>query len=115
MHQGGKIKNAGERKKFLTWLDTLEHTVFKLPRPDVILYLHLPTTLSLKLINKRGKRDLAEKNVRHLSQSRENALRLIQTMARWKKINCANGKEILSREKIHDMIYRNVKRIVGIY
>lgn len=115
MHQGGKIKKSSERKKFLMWLDTMEHKIFMLPRPDGILYLHLPTALSLKLINKRGKKDLAEKNIKYLSQSRQNALRLIQTSAHWKKINCANAKGILPHGKIHEMIYTSFKRLAGIY
>ncbi len=114
MHQGGKIKNASERKKFLTWLDTMEHKIFKLPRPDGILYLHLPTALSLTLINKRGAQDLAEKNIKYLNQSRQNALRLIQTTSRWEKINCANTKGVLPREEIHEMIYAALKRFAGI-
>jgi dTMP kinase len=114
MHQGGKIKNPNERKKFLMWLDTMEHKIFMLPRPDSILYLHLPTALSLKLINTRGEKDLAEKNIKYLSQSRQNALRLIQTSACWKKVNCANAKGILSREKIHEMVYTAFKRLAGI-
>lgn len=114
MHQGGKIRNAAERKKFLTWLDTLEHKIFKIPRPDLILYLHLPTELSLKLIHKRGQKDLAERNVEYLNRSRENALRLIQTLSRWEKINCANKQGILSREKIHEMIYSSLKKVVRV-
>jgi dTMP kinase len=115
MHQGGKIQNTKERKRFLTWLDTLEHRVFRMPRPDGILYLHLPTELSLVLIDKRGAKDLAETNVRYLSRSRQNALRLIQSSARWEKINCAEKGKILSREKIHEMVYAATRKIVGIY
>ncbi|OGG64961.1 hypothetical protein A3J11_01900 [Candidatus Kaiserbacteria bacterium RIFCSPLOWO2_02_FULL_55_12] len=114
MHQGGKIVNAKERKKFLAWLDTMEHKIFKLPRPDGILYLHLPTELSLKLINKRGKKDLAEKSIRYLDQSRKNALRLIQNTARWEKINCADAEGVLPRGKIHEIVYATCKKFAGI-
>lgn len=114
MHQGGKIKDSSGRKKFLSWLDTMEHEIFKLPRPDAILYLHLPTELSLRLINKRGKKDLAEKNVRYLDQSRQNALRIIQTTALWKKINCTDARGILSREKIHEVVYASLKKLVRV-
>ncbi len=49
----------------------MEFGVFKLPRPDRILYLHLPTEMSVRLIDKRGgKKDLAEKNLKYLADAR---------------------------------------------
>jgi len=114
LHQGGKIRDSKQRKEFLLWLDTMEHKVLGLPRPDGIIYLHLPTKLSLTLINKRGKKDLAEKNIRYLDNARKNALRLIQTTARWKKIDCSDKAGIRSREAIHDMVYSSFKKLAGV-
>jgi dTMP kinase len=116
MHQGGKIRNAKERKEFLQWLDQMEHGVFGLPRPDVILYLALPLEISLKLLKEkqlaakktylgRGKRDQHEGNAQHLLDAQQSALKLIKASNAWEKIVCADKKGILPREVIHEKIW----------
>ena len=54
IHQGGKIHSAKERKEFLSWLDQMEYSVFKIPKPDVVLYLSLPISIVNTLIAKRS-------------------------------------------------------------
>ena len=49
IHQGGKISDSTERRKFMQWLEDLEHDVFKLPKPDVVFYLSVPYEFSKKL------------------------------------------------------------------
>lgn len=114
LHQGGKIRDAKKRKEFLVWLDTMEHKIFRLPRPSVVIYLHLPTELSLTLINKRGKKDLAEQNVAYLAHAKESALKLIKDNNKWIKIDCSAKGVVLPREVIHEKIYVSVKKIVKI-
>src|SRR3989338_7393366 len=120
MHQGGKIKNARERKKFLAWLDTLEHKALGIPRPDLVLYLHLPVPISLKLLKERGrthafrkKLDLAERNRRHLEDTQKTAVQFLRKNPQWKKITCFNRKVVLSRERIHEMVYEMVKQTLN--
>jgi dTMP kinase len=55
IHQGGKIKNAKKREAFIKWLDEMEYGVFKIPKPDVVLYLDLPMkTIRKRLSRKRN-------------------------------------------------------------
>jgi len=123
IHQGGKIHDAKKRKEFLTWLDTMEHKVFGLPRPDLIVYLGLPVPLSLQLLKekkakekksylKKGGRDAHEGSVEHLLAAQKNALRIIEKSARWKKIDCAQGGVILPREVIQEQVYAVVTQIL---
>lgn len=39
IHQGSKITDEADRRLFLHWLEKMEYEVFKIPRPDLILYL----------------------------------------------------------------------------
>lgn len=106
MHQGGKIKDDAKREAFLRWLDTMEHDVFKIPRPDLILYLHVPIELSLSMIAGRaGKKDQHESDPEHLANAQESALKLIAQMGHWKKIVCAEHGVVLPREAIHEKVY----------
>lgn len=121
IHQGGKIYDAKKQKEFLGWLDEMEHGVFGLPRPDVIVYLDVPVAVSQKLLSqeeqkrkkvylKKGQKDLAETNVKHLSESRENALRLVKKLNRWERISCTAKGEMLSREKIAERVWSVVEK-----
>jgi dTMP kinase len=120
MHQGGKIKDARKRREFLTWLDMMEHGAFGIPRPDLIVYLHLPVELSVALLKTKaatdkkkylkGKRDTVEDDVRYLANAQQSALKIIQAGAKWQKIVCNKGKQILSREVIHDKIWDSLRK-----
>jgi len=74
LHQGAKIHDTEELTNFLTWLDHMEHGVFGIPRPDVIVYLEVPFLVRKKLkanaiaAGKHGidiKLDQAESNDKH--------------------------------------------------
>ncbi|MEI6316323.1 MAG: dTMP kinase [bacterium] len=122
IHQGGKVHSQKERREFLTWLDTMEHSVFQIPRPDVVFYLSLPISIVNKLIEKRDsqqsraykgkKKDVHESDPKHLEDARKSALKLIKELNNFVQINCAPKKEILSREEIHGMVYAEVKKII---
>ncbi len=115
IHQGGKISDAMARKEFLEWLDTLEFKTLGIPRPDVIVYLHVPLEVSLKLIHSRAvetgtKPDQAEADAKHLYESQESALKLIAESNNWIRIDCAEGGEMKSREAIHSAILESLEQ-----
>lgn len=123
IHQGGKIKNIGKRKDFLRWLDDMEHRVFGIPRPDVIFYLSLPIELVLKLLRDREsskmkraylekKKDVHESDVDFMKNSINSALWLADNYPNWEKIKCSEKGKILSREIIHEEVYKKVKKVL---
>ena len=119
IHQGGKIRSLPERKKFLKWLDRMEYGVFKLPKPDLVIYLDVPFEVSKKwLENKilkrskkytRGRKDVAEDNLLHLRDSRRSALYLWKSNNTWRKITCCNGTVCLFPDQIHERVFEIVK------
>lgn len=121
IHQGGKIHDTKKQKEFLTWLDQMEHGVFGLPRPDRIIYLDVPVEVSQKLLGleeqkrkkvylKKGQKDQAESNPKHLAESRENALRLVKKLNAWTKIDCTRKGEMLTREAIAEKVWNVIKK-----
>jgi len=122
LHQGGKIKESKKRKEFLEWLDNMEHGVFKLPRPDAIIYLSLPVSMSLKLLKEKraqgkkkylkGRKDAHEGNTKHLLDAQKSALSIIGSKGKWHPIECADRGAILSREIIHGRVYDVVKKVI---
>lgn len=122
IHQGGKIENNKKRADFIKWLNQMEYEVFKIPRPDRVFYLSLPLPIVLKLIKERDKnnrrkylktkKDVHEKDVKFLENSRKSALWLAKTQKGWIKIDCDKGDNIDTRENIHKKIYEQVKKII---
>jgi len=47
-----------------------------------------------------------------LINSRKSALKLVKEIPNFIKIECSTKKEILSREAIHEMVYKEVKKII---
>ncbi len=122
IHQGGKIKSATERKKFLEWLDKMEYGIFEIPRPDLVIYLDVPFEVSKMWLQKKvaqkskkylnGKRDVAEDNLLHLKDSRNSALYLAKINKNWKKISCCKGPICMLPEQINEKVFNIVERIL---
>lgn len=122
IHQGGKIKNAKKRAEFIKWLDEMEYGVFKIPRPDLVLYLSVPLELSLKMMKERNKnskrnyvgnkKDVHEVDTDFQKNSRASALWLSKFLSNFIKIDCASKKDILSREIIHEKVLLEVKKVL---
>lgn len=91
IHQGGKIQDTKERKKFLTWLSTMEYEVFQIPRPDKVIFLDVTPEVTRAMlesqVNKKDKKsylgkdakDIVEESMPYMIQSRVSALFLART------------------------------------
>lgn len=122
IHQGGKIASAKKRTDFIKWLDEMEYDVFKIPRPDITLYLSLPIPIVLKLIGERDgkmkreylkkKKDVHENDVNFLINSRKSAMWLVNKIPNFYKVDCSTKGSILSRESIHEKVYEEVKKVL---
>lgn len=122
IHQGGKIADSEERARFLTWLDTMEHDILQIPRPDLIIYLRVPVEVSLVLLqNKRsgknqvlaaGARDTVEEDRTYLERSHATANWLVGGQQNWQVINCADRAIMRSREDIHEEVKSALERLL---
>lgn len=121
IHQGGKIKNPEARDEFLIWLDGMEHTILRIPRPDVVLYFRVPFEISQKLLHKERTaknmsaapgRDIVEEDEEYMRQSHQAAEWLSGRQSNWRTIECIENGEMRSREAIHEDVYRIVKGLL---
>lgn len=122
IHQGGKIKSAKKRAEFIKWLDDMEYGVFKIPRPNLVLYLSVPLDLSLKMMKERNKnskrnyvgnkKDVHEVDIDFQKNSRASALWLSNYLKNFIKIDCSDKKGMKTREDIHEEVYKLVKKVV---
>lgn len=108
IHQGLRFQdNSEELDNYLRWLFDFEFLLLKLPEPDIVIYLDLPTELSQRLIHMREsktdtKSDILEE-VDYQRRSRKQGLMLAERF-HWFVINCAthNNKDIRTVEEINN-------------
>jgi dTMP kinase len=118
-HQTGKIKNKAARDKFLEWLFELEFEIFNIPKPDKIILLYMPPEIGQKLVDQKSareytkgkKRDIHEADLKHL-QNAAGAYAYVAKKYKWDVINCAKKDEILSREEIHETLWKTVRKLI---
>lgn len=118
IHHGGKIKNIKKRISFLKWSDEMEYKIFKIPKPDFVLYLSLPFSFVKVLIKERNKKsvrayagskkDVHEVDVNFQKNSVKCALWLVKNQKNWIKIDCVKNGVLNTRENIHLEIYKEV-------
>lgn len=122
IHQGGKIKDPKERRRFLKWLDTMEYEIFGIPHPSAILYLDVPPLIAEKLLKTKsaekkrkysqGKMDVVESSKTYRENSRKSALKMVFSNNQWIRIPCTAKGVLMSPQEIHEKIYAEIKKII---
>ena len=112
VHQTSKEKPE-DREAFLHWLYDFEYNKLGLPRPDLTIYLDVPTDFTEKLLRSREadtntKADIHEKDMAYLATCREMG-RAAANYYGWQIISCVKDGQMRSIEDIHEEIYALVK------
>lgn len=110
IHQGGKIADLAERRAFLDWLNDYEYELYRIPRPDKVLFLDLPPEISLKRIQDRNnkitnqkEKDIHETSKDHLIHAYEAATAIAHEY-QWSRISCLEGDREKTIQEIHQEI-----------
>lgn len=111
-HQGGKITDGKERKKFLAWLYKIEYKILNIPKPDFVIILHLPAEIGQSLVKNKSKKDGHEQNLAHLKNAESSYLWLAQKFPKDHiVIECMENNKLLPPEKIHERVWEQIKKI----
>ena len=118
VHQMIKYTDMEERKTFLQWLDQLEYDQYGLPRPDAVILLDMPLSLSEALLAERmGKTggntgDIHEQDRSHLIAVHDAYDMLVNTYD-WHRVHCENENDQLRTiDDIHEEVYGIVKQYI---
>ena len=111
VHQASKEPEQ-TRGDFFAWLYDLELVRMELPRPDLVLYLDVPTELTERLMRKREQdkgthADIHEQNLEYLKLCRKTGLEAAAFYG-WSVVHCARDGQMRTIEDIHEEIYRLV-------
>ncbi len=111
VHQASK-EAPENQAAFLQWLYDFEYDKLGLPRPDLTIYLDVPTDFTEKLLRGREqstntKADIHEKDTSYLTTCRQTGRAAAQYYG-WTVIQCVKDGAMRSMEDIHQEIYRHV-------
>ena len=111
VHQASK-EPEDKREDFLNWLYDFEYDKLGLPRPDLVIYLDVPTDFSEKMLRHRESEthtqaDIHEQDMQYLATCRRMGRAAAEHYG-WTVIRCVRDGAMRSMEDIHEEIYRHV-------
>ena len=112
VHQAAKLTGQA-RTDYLNWLFHYEYDLMGLPKPDLVLFLDLPSDMTFQNIYTRqqDKGDIHELDHNYLRHCYENAVDVASRFG-WTRIDCVKDGAIRSREEIHREILSHVEKIL---
>ncbi|MFA6215204.1 MAG: dTMP kinase [Patescibacteria group bacterium] len=110
IHQGSKF-NGQNIDDFIAWVEKMEFETFKIPKPDLVIYLHLNHRLAYEMIAKRGNGHDGLDTLEHMQKAEENCLALAKKL-KWATVECQSlDNEIKSIPDIAEEVWQKIKLI----
>ncbi len=111
VHQASKEEGENQAK-FLHWLYEFEYDKLELPRPDLTIYLDVPTDFTEMLMRRREAdtnthADIHEQDMNYLATCRRTGKAAAEYYG-WTVISCVKDGAMRSIKDIHEEIYRHV-------
>ena len=111
VHQASKVPPE-EREAFFAWLCEFEYDRLGLPRPDRVLYLDMPTDVSVSLLRAREAAtdthaDIHEQDADYLRTCRETAAQAADALG-WYRVACVKDGALRTIDDIHEEIWNQV-------
>ena len=117
-HQAARLP-VEKRSAFIDWVMEMEYQVNRIPKEDLVVFLHLPAKTTEKLVGRKpgsisskinGAGSL-EKDRQYQEESEKVFLQLTRKFEHWVKINCADKKgKLLSPAKISKRVVALLER-----
>lgn len=118
VHQASKIESIDKKNEYLDWLEELEYSKMGIPRPDLIIFLNMPTETSAELMAQRKNKitgedikDIHEKDISYLKKSYENACNIAKKY-NWLEIKCVENGRLKTIDEIGEEIFSVVEKIL---
>lgn len=103
-HQAAKFSGE-EQQGFIEWVSSVES---RLPKPALTIFLDLPVSVSLKLMQSREReKDLHELDPDYLEATRRVYL-LLSGQKNWFRVDCREGEGIKPKEEIARLVWEKV-------
>jgi dTMP kinase len=119
IHQASKITDFVEKDKFLDWLYDFEFNLYKIPKPDMTVFLDMPPKYGKMLISGRNnkfsgteKLDIHESDFSYLEKSYENAKYVAEKFS-WQTVPCVKNDKIRPIDEIQKDIVKICENLIN--
>lgn len=119
IHQASKIDDLAEKDRFLDWLYDFEFNLYKIPKPDMTVFLDMPPKYGRILIEGRNnkfsgteKLDIHESDFSYLEKSYENAKYVAEKFG-WQTVPCVKDGKIRPIADIQEDIVTITEKIIN--
>ncbi|MCR4260782.1 MAG: deoxynucleoside kinase [Candidatus Colwellbacteria bacterium] len=113
-HQGAKLADKEERKKYTDWLFNLEYEILEIPRPDLNIVLDNPMDVIKRRLTERQNSDAHEANFDHIQKARESYLWAAENYDNFKIVSGVEDNRELTPEEIHERVWELTKSSLGL-
>lgn len=117
--QCAKFADETQKQQLYDWIFNLEYNYFKIPRPDLNIFLDVPFSFTEKrLIENRvgedraylqGKTDIHEADLDFQKQVRQTYLKAVEKDSKLVRIDCSKNGEMLPADEISQLIINALK------
>jgi dTMP kinase len=118
-HQGGKFDHADDRKGFYLWLDSLEHQILGIPRPNRSFVLYASPEITAKLLTGRKEpkpgvqHDIHESDREHLASTIAAYDELCALFAQdFHRVDCVRNNQLLGKSEVNDLIWSGLQPLL---
>lgn len=121
-HQSAKL-SVNEQENLAQFIEALEYEDLAIPKPDLVLYLSVPTDIATELVAQKGQReylggtgrgrDLAERNLAHQDRTRKAYLRFADLLG-WRVVDCVKEGILRSPQEIHNDVWGEVCKLLPV-
>ncbi len=117
IHQLAKL-DAEQWDPFITWVEDFEYEKLGIPRPDLVLYLHMKYEIAMELVSGRSaatgqKKDIHELDTDYMKRCHQAAAFACDRLG-WKTITCFEGEVPLSKEEIAEKILEEAEKLLDV-
>ena len=112
-HMAAKIKSQSEKSKYIEWLEKLEYGENKIPKEDLVIFLHVPISVSKKLMSGR-QLDIHEDDLAYQEKVLEVYEDICKKKNYWVKVDCTKVGKILATSEIQKKVLEvlNVRKLI---
>lgn len=121
--QSAKIETESEQERFIQWLFKTEYELFGIPKPDGVIVLTMPVSITHQRTEERrdearNRGDALNDKVSHADIHEQNAHYMHKAMRQYEKlamrfdwhiVECVSGEKVLTREEIADKIWQIIR------
>jgi dTMP kinase len=122
IHQAANIVGRAERERFVKWIGEMEYKNMGLPKPDLVLFLHVDPIIAHKLIAMKdakarkyisgSKYDVLEADLDHQRNAIKQSLKMLDSNYEWRKIDCMDNAKLLTKQEVSEKIWVEIKKYI---